>query len=57
MFDRLEEREWIIRTRCDEEPRAVLVELSGSGLALLGRLSSRLMNAESGDWAICRRPS
>jgi DNA-binding MarR family transcriptional regulator len=38
MLDRLEEREWIIRTRSDEDRQAVLVRLTGAGLALLRQI-------------------
>lgn len=38
MLDRLEEREWIIRTRSEEDRRAVLVGLTRSALALLGQI-------------------
>jgi DNA-binding MarR family transcriptional regulator len=42
MLDRLEEREWIIRTRSDEDRRAVLVGVTASGLALLEQIAGPL---------------
>ena len=46
MLDRLEERAWIIRTRSDEDRRAVLVGLTRSGLALLGQIVEPLRECQ-----------